>query len=97
MPSVRAQFEVLGLHPGHRPPVVGETLVTASGENFHVDSGEIAVVAGTPRVTVRFTVPDASGSEEVELAVMARDAALEAIEPVAQIGRHWLLVRSGGR
>ncbi len=97
MPSFRAQFEVLGLHPGHRPPEVEETLVTAIEENFHVDSREIDVVGGTPRVTVRFTVPDASDSEEVELAVMARDAALESIEPVAQIGRHWLLVRAGGR
>lgn len=97
MPSFRAQFEVLGLKPRHRPPEVEEALVGAVAENFHVDARDLDVIAGTPRVTVRFTVPDTAPDEEVELAQMAKRAALEAVDPIASIGRVWLLVRSGGR
>lgn len=97
MPSYRVQLEIMGLRPGHRPEEVMDTAVAAVAENFHVDARQIDVIAGTPRVTVRYTVPDSSDEEERELALMARDAALEAVNEVAVVGRSWALLRRGGR
>ena len=68
---------------------------------YRVENGltdrQIDVIAGTPRVTVRYTVPDSSDAEEIALALMARDAAHEAIDAVAVAGRDWTLRRVGGR
>lgn len=97
MPSYRVQFEILGLRPGNRPEAVLDDAVAAIDENFHVDDRQVDVVAGTPRITVRFTVPDSSDAEEVQLALMATQAAQEAVDRVARIGRHWVLRRLGGR
>lgn len=97
MPSYRMELEVLGLRPGNRPESVMDGAVAAIGENFHVDDRQIDVVAHTPRITVRYTVPDSSDTEEAELAVMAADAATEAVERVAVTGRRWVLRRQGGR
>ncbi|MGO4957715.1 hypothetical protein ACTQ49_10690 [Luteococcus sp. Sow4_B9] len=97
MPSYRVQMEILGLRPGHRPEAVLDGAVEAIGENFHVDDRQIDVIAQTPRITVRFTVPDSSDAEEVELARMATAAAHEAVDRVALIGREWILRRQGGR
>lgn len=97
MPSFRVQLEILGLRPGHRPEAVMDGAVAAIGENFHVDDRQVDVVAGTPRVTVRFTVPDSSDAEEAELARMATLAAREAVDLVALPGRFWTLRRQGGR
>ena len=97
MPSYRVQFEIMGLRPGNRPEAVLNGAVAAIGENFHVDDRQIDVIAGTPRVTVRYTVPDSSDAEEIALALMARDAAHEAIDAVAVAGRDWTLRRVGGR
>lgn len=97
MPSYRVQIEVLDVRAGHRPPEVMDQAVAAVGENFHVDDRQIDVIAGTARVTVRFTVPDSSDEEEAGLALMATTAALEAVDRVALVGRHWTLRRQGGR
>lgn len=97
MPSFRVQYEIMGLRPGNRPEAVLDGAVQAIAENFHVDDRQVDVVAGTPRITVRFTVPDSSDSEEVELALMATAAAHEAVDRVAVIGRQWVLRRQGGR
>ncbi|GAA1392954.1 hypothetical protein [Luteococcus peritonei] len=97
MPSHRVQFEILGLRPGNRPEAVLDGAVAAIAENFHVYNRQVDVVAGTPRITVRFTVPDSGQDEERELALMATAAAQEAVERVALVGRHWTLVRQGGR
>lgn len=97
MPSYRVQMEILGLRPGHRPEAVLDSAVAAIGENFHVDDRQVDVVAGTARITVRFTVPDASADEERVLAGMAKRAAHEAVDRVAVIGRSWTLLRQGGR
>ncbi|MEL4356906.1 MULTISPECIES: hypothetical protein [unclassified Luteococcus] len=97
MPSYRAQFEILGLRPGNPPEAVLDGAVAAVQENFHVDDRQVDVVAGTARITVRFTVPDSSDDEEVQLALMATEAAREAVDQVARIGRHWVLRRAGGR
>ncbi|MEL4505978.1 hypothetical protein AAEX63_13830 [Luteococcus sp. H138] len=97
MPSYRVQFEILGLRPGNRPEAVLDGAVTAVQENFHVDDRQVDVVAGTPRITVRFTVPDSSDAEEVQLASMATEAAREAVDQVAMVGRYWVLRRLGGR
>ncbi|WP_420174941.1 hypothetical protein [Luteococcus sp. OSA5] len=97
MPSYRVQMEILGLRPGNRPEAVLDDAVTAIAENFHVDDRQVDVVAGTARITVRFTVPDSSDKEEQELAQMATAAAHEAVDRIAVIGRYWILRRAGGR
>lgn len=97
VPSYRVQFEIMGLRPGHRPEAVLDGAVKAIRENFHVDDQQVDVVAGSPRITVRFTVPDSSDAEEVSLATLACAAAHEAVDRVAVLGRQWILRRSGGR
>lgn len=98
MPSHRLQFEVLGLRPGNRPEAVLDEAVAAVADlGLHVDDRQVDVVAGTARITVRFTVPDSGDAEEVATARDATDAAHAAVEKVAVTGRRWLLRRRGGR
>lgn len=97
MPSYRVQFEILGLRPGNRPEAVLDSAVDAIAENFHVDDRQVDVVAGTARITVRFTVPDSGDDEELELADRATATARKAVEQVAVTGRHWTLRRHRGR
>lgn len=97
VPSYRVQMEILGLRPGHRPEAVLDAAVATVGEQFHVDDRQVDVVAGTARITVRFTVPDSGPDEERQLAHDAAGDAHRAVEEVAVVGRRWLLRRDGGR
>lgn len=67
-----------------------------AGLGHHIDATEITVVAGTPRILVRFAVPASSGYEEDAEARTASRASREAVEDVATTGRYWLLRRYRG-
>lgn len=63
MPSYRVTLDVLDVLPGHAPPEVMDTAVATVRATHVVEADQLDVVAGVPRITVRFTV-DAAGREE---------------------------------
>ncbi|HSN42824.1 MAG TPA: hypothetical protein VLR88_02065 [Propionibacteriaceae bacterium] len=97
MPSYRQQIEILGLLPGHRPEEVLDTAAASIGATNYVDERALDVVAGTARITVRYTVPDSGPFEEVAEAREVAERCVRDVAGVAVLGRHWLLGRSGGR
>jgi len=90
VPSYRLELEIGDMLPGRSPEQVMDAAV--SGLGFHVDATDIAVVAGTPRILVRFTVPASSSYEEDSAARTASRQSREAVEEVATTGR-WRLLR----
>ena len=96
MPSFRLELEIGTLRPGRAPNEVMDTAMTSLG-SFHVDATDIAVTAGTPRILVRFSVPDSSEAQEDQAARLAVVAARDAVDEVAVTGRLWVSRRTGGR
>ncbi|WP_040161203.1 hypothetical protein [Nigerium massiliense] len=97
MSSYRVEIEILGLKPGHRPPEVMDAAVAAIGLANTVESRDLDIAAGTPRILIRFAVSPASRDEEDEDARGAAFDGCRGVEEVATIGRSWLLRRDGGR
>lgn len=96
MPSFRLELEIGRLRPGHDPNEVMDTAQDALGD-FHVDATDIAVTAGTPRILLRFSVPDSSVAEENQVARLAAVHTRDAVDVVASTGQLWVLRRTGGR
>ena len=96
MPSFRLELEIGQLRAGHDPNEVMDT-ARAAVLGFHVDATDIAVTAGTPRILLRFSVPDSSESEENQAARLAAVHARDAVDGVASTGQLWVLRRRGGR
>jgi hypothetical protein len=94
VPSYRLELEIGDLRPGKTPDQVMEAAQSSLGH--HVDSTDIALVAGTPRIRLRFTVPASSAVEENTAARLAAHDAREAVEHVASTGRSHLLRRRRG-
>ncbi len=96
MPSFRLELEIGQLRPGRDPNEVMDTARAGLGD-FHVDATDIAVAAGTPRILLRFSVPDSSEAEENQLARLAAVHTRDAVDVVASTGQLWVLRRRGGR
>jgi hypothetical protein len=96
MPSFRLELEIGRLRPEHHPDDVMDT-AKASLADFHVDTTDIAVTAGTPRILLRFSVPDSNEAAENQAARLAAVHARDAVEAVAGTGQLWVLRRRGGR
>lgn len=96
MPSFRFELEIGQLRAGHSPDEVIDT-ATASLAGYHVDATDIAVTAGTPRILLRFSVPDSSEAAENQAARLAAVHARDAVDEVAGTGQLWVLRRRGGR
>lgn len=94
MPSYRLELEIGDLHPGRTPEEVMEAARASLGH--HMDATDITVVAGTPRILLRFTVPASSAAGE-DLAAHAASLRTRAgVDAVATTGRERLLRRSRG-
>lgn len=96
MPSFRLELEIGQLRPGHEPNEVMDTAIGSLG-GFHVDATDIAVTAGTPRILLRFTVPDSGEADENQSARVAAVGTRDAVDHVAATGQLWVLRRRGGR
>lgn len=94
VPSYRLELEIGDLRPGKTPDQVMEAAQSSLGH--HVDATDIALVGGTPRILLRFTVPASSAAEENAAARLAAHHAHEAVDIVAGTGRSWLLRRRRG-
>ena len=100
MPSYRAQLNIMGLRPGHAPEAVMDTAVAALAERHHVDANQLDVIAGVPRITVRYTVeddgrPDAAGIESAALmrAAVESVAVSEKLVVLRRVKGRWVVLR----
>jgi hypothetical protein len=94
VPSYRLELEIGDLRPGKTPDQVMDAAQSSLGH--HVDATDIALVRGTPRILLRFTVPASSAAEEDAAARLAAHHAHVAVEGIASTGRSHLLRRRRG-
>ncbi|TJY67306.1 hypothetical protein E4J89_15565 [Arthrobacter sp. CAU 1506] len=97
MPSFRAQLNITGLRPGNQPEAVMEAAVAAVGAAHIVEANQLDVVAGVPRITVRFTVDANAYAAENRQALQAGANMRHAVEGVATTARLAVLRRSRGK
>ncbi|MBO3723795.1 FMN-dependent dehydrogenase [Actinomyces bowdenii] len=71
MPSYRSILTVTALHPGRDPRDVEAAARGAVAATTIVESFDVGVVAGQPRVTARFTADDDAEAREVHERVLA--------------------------
>ena len=95
MPSYRAQLNITGLRPGNAPEAVMDTAVDSLAAAHHVDANQLDVVAGVPRITVRYTVEE-DGNPDMR-AVASAAAMRAAVERVAVSEKLVVLRRTRGR
>jgi uncharacterized protein (DUF433 family) len=81
MPSYRVTMIVGTLELGVKPEEVLPTLSQAVADYTTVEASDIAVVAGSPRVTVRFTADDDEAA--FLIAEQAIDGSRVSVEPIA--------------
>jgi hypothetical protein len=97
MPSFRAQLDILGLRPGSRPEQVMESAIEAVAAAHLVEANQLDVVAGVPRITVRFLVEPSEHAAEDSQARQAAANLRLAVEEVAATGTLRVLRRQRGR
>ncbi|WP_167043337.1 hypothetical protein [Salinibacterium sp. ZJ454] len=91
MPSFRVTIAIGSLRPGTAPDSVLPTAADAAAELTVVEASDISIVAGEPRITVRFE------AEAAELATQIGDAVVSAVSAVAEPRRWSVTQRVGGR
>lgn len=91
MPSYRVTMTIGMLRPGVAPERVLPTATDAAAELVTVEASDIGIVAGSPRITVRFEAEDAEIAGQVAGHVAA------ATDTVAEMLTSKLTVRDGGR
>ncbi len=96
MPSFRLELEIGDLRPGRSPEEVMAAARSALGDH-HIDATDVAVTGGTPRIRLRFTVPDSSEVEENATARLAAVRTRDAVQLVAGTAGLWIQRRRGGR
>lgn len=96
MPSYRVTIGIGSLAPGVSPDTVLPAAAAAAAELAVVEASDLAVVAGAPRITVRFTEDDDAAALGVGHRVVQRTALvadpLTWVVMVREKGR-WYLVR----
>lgn len=88
MPSYRVRMAVGLLRPGAEPATVLPTAVDAARELTAVEHGQVDVVRGVPRLTVRFEAPDDLQAAAVGQAVVDRVEALVEVD-VSRVTRRY--------
>ena len=91
MPSYRSILTVTTLHPGGGPRDVESAARTAVEHSTTLEAFQVDVVAGQPRVTVRFTGADDSQACQVH------ERTLTAVRTVAEVPAAVLARVVGGR
>jgi hypothetical protein len=96
MPSYRVTISIGALQPGVRPHAVLPAAAAAAAEQTIVEAADLAVVAGTARVTVRFTADAGDAALAIGDHVVQQTRFL--VEPVSwlvteRVQGRWLPVR----
>jgi uncharacterized protein (DUF433 family) len=81
MPSYRVTMIVGTLELGVKPEEILPTLTKAVADFTNVEASDLAVVAGTPRVTVRFTAD--TDEAAFLIAEQGIDGTRVSVEPIA--------------
>ena len=97
MPSFRAQLNIIGLKPGTAPEAVMDAAVAALAASHHVEANQLDIVAGIPRITLRFMVPDNEWSQENSQALRAAANMRQAVAEIAETERLRVLRRQRSR
>lgn len=88
VPSYRVRLAVGVLRPGADPADVLPAAVAAAREHTAVEAGDIDVVRGVPRVTVRFEAPDDLAAADVARIVVDRTEQLVDVD-VSRVTRRY--------
>ncbi len=91
MPSYRTILTIGALLPGHAPPDVEAAARDAVGGQTTLEAFQVDVVAGEPRVTIRYTGADDAAARDVHERVRA------AVAGVARVRRGLLAKVVSGR
>lgn len=97
MPSFRVQLNILALRTGHPPEAVMDTAVAALGTRHHVEANQLDIVAGVPRITLRFTVEEEEHDADARAARSAAALMRAEVEQVASTRDLVVLRRARGR
>ncbi|MDJ0311696.1 hypothetical protein [Arthrobacter sp. H35-D1] len=97
MPSFRATLQITGLRPGHAPEEVMDMAVSAVGAAHVVEANQLDIVAGTPRITVRFMVEASEYDAENQQARNAAVSMAHGVNTVANTGALGTFRRSAGK
>jgi hypothetical protein len=97
MPSFRATLKIMGLRPGNAPENVMSTAVDALGSMHLVEANQLDIIAGVPRITLRFTVEASQDDVEDRQARNAGASMRHAVESVAVTGGLQVLRRRRGK
>ncbi|ALE04488.1 hypothetical protein AL755_02080 (plasmid) [Arthrobacter sp. ERGS1:01] len=97
MPSFRATLQITGLRPGHAPEEVMDMAVAVLGSAHVVEANQLDVVAGVPRITVRFMVEASEYDAEDRQARDAAAALQHGVNAVATTGALRAFRRSAGK
>ncbi|ALV47172.1 hypothetical protein SAMN04489740_2764 [Arthrobacter alpinus] len=97
MPSFRATLQITGLRPGHAPEDV-MNMAVATVESAHVvEANQLDIVAGVPRITVRFMVEASEYDAENQFARNAAVSMAHGVNEVATTGALRSYRRSAGK
>ncbi|MBT1003510.1 hypothetical protein KIH31_12940 [Paenarthrobacter sp. DKR-5] len=97
MPSFRATLQIHGLRPGHEPEEVMDTAIRTLAERHLVEANQLDVVAGVPRITLRFLVDTSTDPEEDAAAWQAAARMRAGVEQVAVTASPQVLRRRRGK
>lgn len=97
VPSFRVQLNILALRPGHPPEAVMDAAVAALATRHHVEANQLDIVAGIPRITLRFTVEEEEHDADARAARSAAALMRAGVEQVAQTKDLVVLRRVRGR
>lgn len=92
MPSYRVRMVVGSLHHGVDPASVLPAAAEAARGHTTVEAGQIEVVRGAPRLTVRYEAPDDLTAATIGRAVVARTDELVVVETsriTRRFGARW--------
>ncbi len=91
VPSFRVIIGIGALRPGVHPATVLPGIADAVGEVATVEASSVELIAGEPRVVIRFTADDAAHAERIAEEADATAGA------VARVLSRFLTRRVGGR
>ncbi|GAA4660931.1 hypothetical protein [Arthrobacter cryoconiti] len=97
MPSFRATLQITGLRPGHAPGEVMDMAIAVVGSSHVVEANQLDVVAGVPRITIRFMVEASEYDSENRSARDTAASLAHGVNSVATTGVLRTYRRSAGK
>ena len=97
MPSFRATLQITGLRPGNAPEAVMDMAVAVVGSAHVVEANQLDIVAGIPRITIRFMVEASEYDAENQFARSTAAALAQGVNEVATTGALRCYRRSAGK